>query len=113
MKNLKTLLVLVFFMAPLAIFAQTENIDVTNPANIVVLLTPFIVFLAVKAFTFFKPLLPGWILGFLVPVLATLAAFLTNAFAEPDTSFILQLGLGLSATFVNEAIKLFTTSKKR
>lgn len=111
MKILKFILLAFLMVTPLTIFAQTEDIDVTNPSSLVALLTPILVFASVQVVKWAKPMLPGWILGLLVPGLSTLAAYLTNLWGEPDTSFIVQVLLGLSATFVHQVIKQFSTSK--
>lgn len=95
---------------PLGLFAQATDVDVTNPASLVALLTPIIVFASIQLVKLVKPMLPGWILGLLVPGLSTLAAYLTNLMGEPDMSFLVQVILGFAATFVHQLIKQFTSS---
>lgn len=110
MKHFKFLLLAILMVLPLSLLAQETGADVTNPADAVALLTPFIVFAAIQVFKLVKPILPAWILGILVPGLSALAVYLTNLLGAPDVSWIAQFGLGLAATFVHQVIKQLTSS---
>lgn len=73
--------------------------------QIILYLTPAIVYLATELVKWLLPRLQGWlIVSIIVPVLSLLAAYLTSFIIQGDNIW-LQAFIGLLAVFVNELIK--------
>lgn len=113
MKNLKFILLGLFLVLPLAIFAQGNELDVTTPVGAITALTPFIVFAGVQLIKFIKPIMPVWLLGILVPGLSALVVWVTGMLGTPDLSWFAQFGLGLVATFIHQIIKQLNEAKSK
>lgn len=77
------------------------------PSEVINLLAPIVVWSAVQLFKWALPKVPGWaILSVVVPLLSAIAAWIATIVA-PETSFLLQVLLGLIATFIAELIRQF------
>ena len=89
------------------------------PQDLVVLITPIIVWLASGAVNWLKAHLTGEEGGFgglvftaiLVPALSIVATLVMNELVKTDISFILQIVLGTVGVFINEVIKQIKQSK--
>ena len=91
----------------IAIIAEILPIEIIN------LLAPVIVWVAVQAFKWLLPKVPGWaILSIAVPALSALAAWLVS-FISPESSFLLQVVLGLLSVFIAEIIRQFQQGNNR
>jgi len=79
----------------------------TVPTELIVVLTPVVVYLAVQLFKVITPVLPGWVLvSIVVPIASALIAWITQLLsAGGDVGFWAQVVLGLLAVFINEIIK--------
>lgn len=99
---------------PDATALQPDSIVVLNaqapapaPEDIVLALTPLIVYLVTLLITKALPDLSGWVVtGVIVPVLSLLVTWLSQLVVA-DYGFWPQVALGLVAVFINEAIKQF------
>lgn len=112
-------LLLVFFVLTLfavSVMASTiiqaaETGTSINPADIIALLVPVVVWLASAFVNWFKAFLgsqgfSGTVLVTLVvPILSFGAAELYSYLAKPDLSFWVIFGLGLLGNFINEVVK--------
>jgi len=88
-------------LALISLIAQVLPIEIIN------LLAPLVVWAAVQAFKWALPKVPGWaILSVVVPVLSALAAWIATLIA-PESSFVLQVVLGLLSVFVAELVRQF------
>lgn len=83
------------------VIAQVVPLDIIN------LIVPIIVFAATALVRWGLPQLPGWtIVSVVVPLLSVVAAWVATL-VIPESSFFLQVVLGLLAVFVNEILKQF------
>lgn len=111
MKTKFLLLAVLLFFGGVA-FAMPEmvqEVDVQDPASLVVYLTPFIVLAATYLIRLVKPSIPGWATMLVVLAFSTLTSFLTDLLANPDIGFFAQLGLGLASVFVHQLQKQFSS----
>ncbi len=83
------------------------------PLEIINLLAPVVVWVAVKAFKWLLPKVPGWtILSIVVPALSAVAAWIVSLIS-PESSFLLQVILGLLSVFIAEIIRQFQQGNNR
>jgi len=80
--------------------------------EIIVTLTPIVVFLAAQLIKLVKGAIPGYVITvFIVPLLSLGYTALSQLVVSPEISIWLQLGYGLAAVFVYELYKDFTGKK--
>lgn len=114
MKPFKNLLLLVLMLfVSTAMFAIAQEVpDVTDPSQLVSLLTIPVTWLAVELVKKIKLLISntgiasGWILGLFVPAFSALSSWILTLLV-PDANFVLALVVGLASTFVDQLIKKF------
>jgi hypothetical protein len=76
------------------------------PNELIVALSPVVVYIAVQVVKMVAGRLPGAVIvAIIVPLLSLLVAFVTDLIVSPDISFWAQAGYGLLAVFVNEIIR--------
>lgn len=76
--------------------------------QIVLLLTPLVVWLATWLVKQVLSSLPGWVLvGLIVPLISIIVALISNAISIAD-NFWIQVAIGVLAVFINEVKKQLT-----
>lgn len=109
MKNSVVLLFLIaFLIAPLALFAQNGELDVSDPASVIAQLTTFITLAAVWVVKKIAPKIPGTWTLLVAAALSGGVTWLTNMLGNPDLSWLAQFGLGLASTFLHQVYVKFT-----
>lgn len=73
--------------------------------QIILILTPLIVFLVTELVKYLLPKVSGWIvISIFVPIVSLVAAWVSSMVISGD-NFWAQAGIGLLAVFVNELIR--------
>ena len=81
--------------------------------QIIVYLTPFIIWLAGFIVVKVKPLIPGWLMLTVIAGLTSAVTYLTQTFTNPDLNWIWQFLLGLFAILIAQIITLLSPTKIR
>jgi xanthine dehydrogenase iron-sulfur cluster and FAD-binding subunit A len=108
--KLKFILLVLVSLASLPLFAFGANdINITDPAQFVILLMPAVTWLATEAAKIITKTLGGnlagtWVLGLVVPALSALGAYILTL-VVPEASFLVALLLGLGSTFIDQVIR--------
>lgn len=102
MKRFLILLPLLFIATSFYAFPNiAQDVDVTDPSQLVGLLNVVIVFVATFVVNKLTPIAPTWLLSIAIPGLSALGGFLLNLIM-PDTNFLLSFIFGFLSTFVYE-----------
>ena len=107
MKKMKFLLIaIVLFLAPTMIYAGTDESPIFDITQIIVVLTPGIVWLSTWITKNLLPKIPNWtILILLVPLFSTGLSLVTEQLGNPDILWWEQLIYGLLAVFIDQLKK--------
>lgn len=82
-----------------------EVVDFTNPASIVVWLTPVVALGVTWLIRKASPNLSGFITLLIVSGLSGVVTLVTNWLMNPDNSWLEQFGIGLLAVVINQFYK--------
>ena len=88
---------------------QTSDIDISNPASFVQLLTPIIVLGVTWVVRKISGFIPSWATILVVPVLSAAVSWATTLLDNPNLSWLLQFLYGLLAVFIHQFYKQITT----
>lgn len=80
-----------------------EGVNISDPSQLIVLLNPIIVYLAIEVAKLVKTIVPTWLLGLAVPLLSAAGAYLVNMMF--DANFVVTFALGFASTFIYELVK--------
>lgn len=87
------------------------EVDVQDPSSLVAYLTPFVVLAATWLVRLVKPGIPGWATMIVVLLLSSATTYVTNLLSSPDVSPLIQILLGLGATFLHQFKQQFTSQE--
>lgn len=107
------LIMLILMIASMSLFlfmplmAQDANGDGMSMEQVILYLTPFIVFGVGKLVKLVTPKIPGWAMLSVVGVLSAAVAWVTTWAANPEFSSWEQFFAGLLAVVINEVYRRF------
>lgn len=114
MKKINILILVAFLM--LLVFVPLMAQDVTGGEmgieQIILYLTPFIVYGAGLVVKLVKPHIPGWAMMGFVGALSAAVVWITNLTLNPDLSVLLQFTFGLLSVFIHQLFKQFSSEKR-
>ena len=93
-------------------FALGTEMDPTIPANLVLILTPLVVFGVGELVKLVKPLIPGWAMVMVIIPALSGAVTWASTFIYEDKSWLVQFGFGLLSVVIHQLTKQLSDKKK-
>lgn len=99
------------FLMPVVLLANTETVDLNDPASVITWLMPVITLAVTWGIKQITPLITGWVTLIVVPLISGGIAYIATVL-DSDAGFWIQFLAGLGSVFLNQLYRQLTGNSK-